>query len=744
MSTAFNHHLRRTTALGGCLAMTLFAGSAFAEAAAPAADSGNVVAEVIVTAEKREAKLLSVPAPVTALAASALTRQSAVRLEDYAALVPGLNTFGARPGDQAVALRGISTGLSNSTTTAIYVNDTPVGGSTAQSFDNSGLDVDPATLQRIEVLRGPQGTLYGANALGGIVKYVTTTPSLTRYSTRIQVDGTSVDGGGAGGAVRAMVDGPIIEDKLGVTLSAFKRVDPGYIDNTWLGKKNVNRSKTNGVRLALEWRPTENLVIDASATTQDNRSGGSSEQAVDANLNPVSGGRKQFFYAPTPLSSSTTLYSASVAYDLGWAKALSITSYEHHTRKSVGDVTDTYGPLIGLPTPPIGLRFPDEPRLQKFTQEFRLSSTGDGPLEWQGGLYFTHERGGTMQSVDTFNVLTQASIDPVALFGDTLFYGVVKAQYLEYAGYADVTYHFTPKFQVQVGVRESSNRQTHNFPSRGLLAGGSQTVTGGSEDNSFTYLVTPKYTFDDNHMAYARIATGYRPGGPNNGLAGLTGLPTTFDPDTLTNYEVGYKGSFLDRTATLDVSLFDIEWKDIQILETVNGISQTGNGAAARSYGFEGAAAWTPIHGLSLAATLALTKAALTEDAPGVGAKSGERLPYSPKVEANLSADYEFPLFDTLTGFVGASYHYIGDRKIDFQASAPASYSRPSLPSFDTVNVRAGVDTGRIEVSVFVKNVGDSGGLTNLQSTNIDGVSTQLYAGSIQPRTYGVSLSAKF
>jgi len=742
MDTALAYRLRQTTALGGCLAALLSAGPALAQSAPSSAD--NTVTEIIVTAEKREARLLTVPAPVTALAEETLNRQSAVKLEDYAAMVPGLNVFGARAGDQAVVLRGISTGNSNSTTTAVYINDTPVGGSTAQSFDSAGLDVDPATLQRIEVLRGPQGTLYGANALGGIVKYVTRTPSLTDFTARVQLDGTSVEGGGLGGAIRATIDGPIIKDKLGFTLSAFNRTEPGYIDNPRLKKSELNQARTNGVRLALQWRPTDKLTIDGSITTQDNRSGGSSEIAVDANLNPIAGRDQQFFWTPTPLTSSTTLYSASVGYDLGWAKVLSITSYEHHTRKSIADVTDTYGPLIGLPTPPVGLSFPDQPSLQKMTQEIRIASTGDGPWDWQGGFYFTHERGGVFESVDTFNVTTQAPIDPVSLFGDKLFYGQVKAQYVEYAAYADVTYHFTPQFEVQVGARESTNRQTHNFPSTGLLAGGTTTVTGGSEDSSFTYLVTPKYTFNPDHMVYARIASGYRPGGPNNGLAGLTGLPTTFDPDTLTNYEIGYKGSFLDRSATLDVSLFDIEWKDIQILETVNGISQTGNGAAARSYGFEGAAAWVPVHGLNLGATLALTNAKLTEDAPGVGAKSGERLPYSPKVVATLTADYRFPLGGELNGFVGASYHYVGDRKIDFQASAPAGYVRPSLPSYDTVNLRAGVEADRVEVAVFVKNVGDSRGLTNLNSTNIDGVSAQLYAGTIQPRTYGVTVTSKF
>jgi iron complex outermembrane recepter protein len=742
MSIATTRRLCRVSALaGGTMAIVIGAPALAEEASAPS--SPQTVTEVLVTAEKREARLLDVPAPVTAVVASTLTRQAATRLDDYAALVPGLNLSGAQPGNQTVVLRGISTGNSNSTTTAVYINDTPVGGSSAQSFDSSGLDIDPGTLQRIEVLRGPQGTLYGANALGGILKYVTTTPSLTHYSGRFEVDGAWVDGGGSGGAIRGMIDGPLVKDKLGFTLSGFKRVDPGFIDNPGLGK-NVNRTNTYGVRLALEWRPTDRMTLSGSVQTQDSKSEGTPEALVGLDLKPISGRYQQAFYTPTPQKLSTTLYSGSATYDFGWAEGVSITSYEHHSRKSLDDVTDLYGPLIGIPTPPIGLNFTNDPVLSKFTQELRLASKGAGRLEWQAGFYFTHEHGGVTQAVDTFNVLTQEPIDAVTLFGDKLFFGKVSAKYTEYAGYADVTYHFTHQFQVQVGIRESYNRQSHVFPSEGLLAGGALTVTGGSSDTSFTYLVTPKYTFDDNSMIYARIASGYRPGGPNNGLAALTGLPTTFGPDTLTNYEVGYKASLLDHTATLDVSAFDIEWRNIQILETVAGISQTGNGAAARSYGFEGSASWRPVRGLSLFATLALTKAYLTENAPGVNGKAGDRLPYSPKVGATLSADYQFPLTGSLDGFLGATFRYVGDRDPDFQSSAPAGYVRPRLAAYHTFDLRAGVQHEGVEFDVFVKNLNNSGGLTNLRSGAIDGVSLPLYAAVVQPRTVGVALIAKF
>ena len=202
---------------------------------------------MVVTANKRQENLFSVAAPVTAVLSTTLSRQEAVRLDDYAALVPGLNLFGTQEGQETITIRGISTGAANSSTTAVYIDDTPVGPSSAQGFAPEGLDLDPSGLQRVEVLRGPQGTLYGSNALGGIIKYVTQSPDLVGYHGRVEFDGTDVDGGGAGAGGRVYVTGPIVADKLGFSASGFDRYDPGFIDNPYLGKTNVIRSTFTAV-----------------------------------------------------------------------------------------------------------------------------------------------------------------------------------------------------------------------------------------------------------------------------------------------------------------------------------------------------------------------------------------------------------------------------------------------------------------------------------------------------------------
>jgi outer membrane receptor protein involved in Fe transport len=194
------------------------------------------------------------------------------------------------------------------------------------------------------------------------------------------------------------------------------------------------------------------------------------------------------------------------------------------------------------------------------------------------------------------------------------------------------------------------------------LFGPSTVDVGSSADHSVTYLVTPSYNFDDHNMVYLRVASGYRPGGPTGVAPSLLsgGAPETYKPDSLTNYEVGYKASFPEQRMTIDVSVFDIEWKNIQILSQINGFNVTGNGAAARSAGLEFAWTWRPISGLNLSANGAYTDAYMTGPDPADAVHTGDRLPYVPKWAGNVSADYDFPVANDLSGFVGGNSNIQG------------------------------------------------------------------------------------
>ena len=264
---------------------------------------------------------------------------------------------------------------------------------------------------------------------------------------------------------------------------------------------------------------------------------------------------------------------------------------------------------------------------------------------------------------------------------------------------------------------------------------------GRSSDTSTTFLVAPRFKFDDNNMLYARVASGYRPGGPNAPTAAdhANGVPNAYLPDTLTDYEVGYKSSLFEHRLTLDISAFYIDWKNIQIETIFNGISNNGNGGTALSEGFEANATLTPFNGLTLNGNLAYTEAHLTQDAPGVNGFNGDELPNVPRWSANLSADYDFRLTDTVGAFVGGNVRYMGDR-----ASGFVFGQRPTLPAYTTVDLRAGLDYKNLTAEVYVKNVGDTRGFNNITSLDLSGAANPWTASVIQPRTVGLSLVAKF
>jgi iron complex outermembrane receptor protein len=704
--------------------------------------------EIVVTAQKRSEALLRVAAPVTALQSADLARQGDVRLADYAASVPGLNLISSQPGQTVVVIRGITTGFGAAiaATTATYIDDSPYGSSTANALGSfTTIDLDPATLQRVEVLRGPQGTLYGASAMGGLIKYVTTPPSLTEYGGRVELDGSSVDGGGQGYGVRAMWTGPLIMDKLGVTINAFDRLDPGYIGDPHRDTKNVNSARVDGGRVALLWQPTDQFSVQFSALVQDSVSGGTSYVDVNANLTPIYGKYQQVRYGNENWDLDSTHYSLRANYDFGWAALTSISSYQTQTAKWTTDFTNRFGPLLSsiIGVPDLGVFDDVSVDDHKITQEVRLASPDSDIFEWLGGLFFTHEKSvQPEQFQNPFSTVTGVTV-PVA---GGIFTDPNHDSYKEYAGYADVTYHLTSKFKILAGVRFTSDSEDNVTPFSGILNGPASVAIANTSSRTTTYLASPSYSFDDHNMIYVRVATGFRPGGPT----GLTttsvyaGAPSTYGPDTLTNYEVGYKASFPEQRMTIDVSGFDIEWKNIQVLSEIGGFLITGNGGDARSDGAELAWTWKPITGLNVLANAAYTDAYLTADAPGISAKAGDKLPDVPKVSANLAVDYDFPLTAEVKGFAGGNFQYQGALVMDFVSGTPPGFERPSMPAYHTVNLHAGVSRGGITGEFFIKNVGDSYGLTRIASEVQNGYGPPLAAAVIQPRTFGVSISDKF
>jgi outer membrane receptor protein involved in Fe transport len=706
----------------------------------------DVLTTIIVTAEKREEPLKEVPMSVTALSGDALDDMQARNFEDYAAMVPGLSLTSSQPGLTRLTLRGQNSGGVGSTV-AVYMDESPFGSSTA--LLNGSIitgDFDTWDLQRIEVLRGPQGTLYGANSEGGLLKFVSTAPVLGKFSGEVELNGESVSNGGEGGAVRGVVNLPI-GDTLALRVSGYTEGVPGFVDDPSRDRKDVNDGRKEGGRAGLLWAPSADFSIDLTATSQQTKY--SSTNVTDVNpltLEPLYGDLKQVRVVSEPSVAKYENYNATINWNTGPFTVLSTTSwgildFDYFTDGTAYDVAPgaglTYGEALG-----VGLTEDNNAGLEKFTQEIRLASPSSDRLEWQVGGYYTRETGKLLQHVDGIALPTTPPGYP--LVGELELLSL-NSKYEEWAGFGSLTYHFNEQWDVQAGGRYSSNKQTATESVSGALAGGGETFTTPSSGNVFTYSLAPRWHLDKDTMVYARLATGYRPGGPNaQPVAPPPGTPTEYSADKTVNLEFGVRSTQLDGRLSIDIAAFAVNWKDIQLFEVVNGIGINANGGKAQSHGLEWTFAYVPVHGLTLGWTGAYTDAKLTEDAPAVNGKDGDSLPYAPKFSTSLDGEYDWNMTADWKGFVGANWSYVGSRQSDFQSFPTDATMVPNgqleLDSYNSFDARVGVNNAHYRITLYGKNLGDTRGITNYAN-----VSTAIsYLTYTQPRVYGLTLNAKF
>jgi len=710
-------------------------GRAAAQTAGPAPQTeATEVGQVLVTAQKRSEKIQDVPTAITVLRATSLVKTDSVGLADYFRDVPGLVLFDNGYGNNKLVIRGITTGQGETPTVGIYIDDTPIGGSTQLSQgDLLTPDIDPSDLQQIEVLKGPQGTLYGAGSMGGIFKYTTLAPNTNKYSAVFGASFQSVDGGGDGGGVHAGANIPIIPDELAVRFSGQYRQNPGFISDID-GNQNTNSSQSYGGRFALLWTPTDRLSVELSAMSQDRLSNGLNREDYNFITNqPIYG---DLLNSRIPHSNDLTMrsdiYNATVKDNFGWATLTSSTSYADGTFAGPLDLSYDFGFFgqdFGIPN--FGTILDQAYTTEKFTQEFRLASNSGGPIDWLAGVFYTHELSHYIQDLDPIFTNTGEGIPG---FG-SLSQQTIKSYYQEVALFGSVTYHLTSQFDIQGGLRYAYNNQGDaNFQ-------GGPPSLGSSHEGALTFLVTPEYKITEDQMIYARIASGYRPGGPNYTLV----AQAPFKSDSLINYEVGFKSDFLDHKAYIDLDAFYIAWNDIQ-LEGVDSNSEIyfTNGGTAVSQGFEASGQYHPIRGLTLGGNFTYTDAHLTQNAANdIYAPSGSRLPYSPRVAGQVSINYDFATDSAgWTPEVGGDYSYFGDRASDFENSI--TIPRVNLPAYSVVNLHVGLENATYSVTVFAKNLTNSRGINSAAPLSLARTLDQYTVTVIQPLTFGATLQAKF
>jgi outer membrane receptor protein involved in Fe transport len=751
-----SRQLRIVLAASAAAPVLLAAHFAAAATAAPPKDSTSV-GEVVVTAEKRSEPLRQVPQSVSVVSGQALSNQQAFSLQDVIAQVPNLSIAQSAPGQARVVLRGVNTnGVAS--TVAIYMDDTPFGSSSGLA--NGAVlaaDFDTFDVSRVEVLRGPQGTLYGASSLGGVLKYVTTAPQMDAFSLRAGGSVAGISDGREDWRADAVLNAPMGGDGA-VRISGYYRQDGGYIDQVGtLGTrtiKDANGDDVYGGRASILIRPTDKISLRLNAYIQNMRAGAPS--LVDADpttgkpLNPGfthTGDYSQFS------NMDYRLFNADLNYDLGLANLTSSTSYATLDQDELTDVSNvalapgvSYGDLLtaffGSPAAPVGMTEAQTLGQKKWTQEVRLTSPSNQRIEWMLGGYYTHETGAIAQTLNAFDVKSLASLGLPALE-----IAHVDSVFQELAGFANATVHVTKALSIQVGGRYSHNKQTGTETVDGLLVGGLTTFTpGNSSEDVFTWSVAPKYEINQHAAVYFRAAKGYRPGGPNVLPPGAPGtVPTSYKADSLISYEAGFKTDWFDHRLSLDASLFYLDWTNVQLFASVSGFGVNTNGGTAVSKGAEFNASARPFQGLNLFAGGSWTNARLTEDTPAItGGLKGDRLPFAPKYTFTLGGDYEHPIQGDYRGFIGATWQLVGPQQPGFDTTYKAVFGkRFEIASYGRLDLRAGVRSGHWTLEAFAKNVTNSNGIIDVNGYGAlpNGA---LEVSTLRPRTVGASLTANF
>lgn len=771
--------------LSGTVVAGIFAHPTFADAE----KTSETIEEIVVTATRTEQQISKVPLSISAYTQQMMDMQGAKTIADVAAFTPGVTftgsggTFGA---NNNVTVRGI-VNTAGAGTTGIYIDDTPIQVYAVGAF-MSDVTPDLFDLDRVEVLRGPQGTLFGAGSMGGTVRYITTQPNLEKYSVYARGEQSFTDGGAPSSEVGLAVGGPIIDGKLGFRVSGYFQQDGGWIDrvdrNTGtVEEKNANWGNSYALRLALTWAPVDGLEITPAVLYQDrylNSGYGYPNSGPNASWeafsDPSEGIFKNANRIPTPMGDHSTLSNVGIKYDFGGPLLISNTSYYWRNGNSTNDGSVFDASLFGLTTP-TGPAVPGvadwnsydsvQTTQNTLSQEVRLQSDAAGRFRWLVGGFYSRNR---QFNLETFHapdlpLLTEnvfgATVDEV--FGVNLlppdigYVGSLNSEDSQLAAFGEVNYDVLKELTLTVGLRKSQLKYNFDTQRDGPYNGGPTSGTGNTSENPLTPKYSVSYRPTDSDLIYATAAKGFRTGGANLPVPaelcaadlatlGLETPPSTYKSDGLWSYEVGAKDKFFGNRLEISSSVYRIDWTQIQQkVPLLNcGFSLITNLGSARSQGFDVQAQVHPFENFTAGVALGYDEAKFTETVRLSGnvnlVTEGDRLPVSPWT-ATVTADYKWRVAER------DAYLHVEDRygskysNLIAQNSANTSYDPAAYPRPDTnvLLMRAGILLNNLDCAIFANNVLNSH--TTIARSHDTVSSPTFFLQNIQPRMIGITFT---
>ncbi len=712
--------------------------------AATVNSEANVLEPVIVTAERRSESIQDVPVSVTAISGETLEKFGAMRFDDYARTIPNLS-FGTGNGFGVTTARTVTLrGVAGANTTSFYINDTPV----PLSLDPRILDVE-----RVESLRGPQGTLFGSSAMGGTVRVITHAADTKSGGGFVDASGFDVNHGGAGYNVSGTYNIPLIADQLALKVSAYNffqpgiftheygvATTPGFIVTPAQGAGRIDHVGDDfefGGMATLTYTPESiaGLTLTPMAIFQSARSNGlpladySPSNLVQIRpLNVSEGTRDEWNFS-----------SLTAKYQLGFGSFISSSTWFHRQAFDNEDGTEVVstGTFGAAPCPTNQYCASPSPSFvnrTSFTQEVRFESAFLGPVQFVAGAFYTYESGHTIQEENT----------PYDSMGAPAFVENIPINNRELAGFVDVTYNITAAFQLSAGVRESELRNSSSYVANGWINGGASNSPSAHSEHALTPRYTAKYHISENAMLYADAAKGYRIGGTNGVLppicdadliaAGHTpGTTSSYHSDSLWSYELGSKNTWFGGRMNTRIAAFHIDWSKIQqIILLPCTYHLIENAGAATSTGAEVEVDIAPLHGLNLTISLGYDDAKITESPAGSAFVAGQPLNGVPKWSSSLIGEFTEP---TAFGsaFVRGQYSYTG-QSISF-ANDPTGLVRDA---YSLVNLRFGVARGPWEAAIFTKNLFDVRANLGDEQSEIAALRGRPRFLIAQPRTIGI------
>lgn len=703
--------------------------------------------DLIVTASRREEPLQDVAMAVTSIDTDERIDAGFSGLTDILTFVPGVSTTNTgRPYLNNVYMRGINAQLSAGVSS--YVDEIPFGSSTVYT-QPTPLDGTLLDLGTLDVMKGPQGTLYGASAMGGILKFNTRTPSLQMGTGSVSANLSSTEGGGFNHLYRANLNGPLVQDTLGGSLTVFREETSGYIDNVALGEDDWDDYEYYGGSGSLRWEATDRLEVTLQGLFQNATQDGTSlVQANYARNLPVEGfGAAEPIFgeyatgaaALNPSEYEASLVGLTVDYDLGFGEFTSVTSVQEMFFVQEQDVTVPFASFADMffpdSAPHSSAVLVGDLGFEKLTQEVRLTSDSNERFEWIVGAFYTDEDGHNIQ-------------DLVITPDVPLYFANFPSNYQELSAFATGTWYFTPRLDASLGLRYTDYSNDVELNTVGPLL--APLPLSEIEDEVGNFLFNLRYRPTENTSLYTRVASGFRPGGANFLLLDpATGEPLSnpfFEPDDLVSYEVGIKGSVANGRLNYDLAAYHIDWQDYQIGIIRNGTQVVGNAEKAVSQGVEARLGLAVTDALTLTGSLSYVNAELAADEPDLGGADGDQLPSTPEWQAVLDANYSFRFGDR-PAYVGASYRYKGEMPVGFDGYTdasgtefPPSSPRVTVDGYHLFDLRAGVALQNFDVSLYVNNVFNEWAWTAFSSS----FATIPTGAPTQPRTYGATLRWHF